>query len=145
MSRSIPAFVQPCTWAPDADSSLPPQCLKITEKVSFNTASEASYVYIFSGQKCQKTLLADRSLLVGQKSEENAKMEKKNQCDFLGDFQTLDNVVFYGTEKRLLRMTNRVGQMSVDDHYRRICRKSFLPSNHDDVSFRPPRKKPLQY
>ena len=27
------------------------QCLKITEKVSFNNASEASYVYILSGQK----------------------------------------------------------------------------------------------
>ena len=27
------------------------QCLKITEKVSFNIASEASYIYIFSGQK----------------------------------------------------------------------------------------------
>ena len=27
------------------------QCLKITEKVSFNIASEASYVYILSGQK----------------------------------------------------------------------------------------------
>ena len=26
------------------------QCLKITEKVSFNIASEASYVYILSGQ-----------------------------------------------------------------------------------------------
>ena len=26
------------------------RCLKITEKVSFNIASEASYVYIFSGQ-----------------------------------------------------------------------------------------------
>ena len=26
-------------------------CLKITEKVSFNIASEASYVYILSGQK----------------------------------------------------------------------------------------------
>ena len=34
--------------------SLPPtypRCLKITEKVSFNIASEASYVYILSGQK----------------------------------------------------------------------------------------------
>ena len=34
------------------------QCLKITEKVSFNIASEASYVYILSGEKfikkCQK-------------------------------------------------------------------------------------------
>ena len=28
-----------------------PRCLKITEKVSFNIASEASYVYILSGQK----------------------------------------------------------------------------------------------
>ena len=30
------------------------QCLKITEKVSFNIASEASYVYILSGQKLIK-------------------------------------------------------------------------------------------
>ena len=28
-----------------------PQCLKITKKVAFNIASEASYVYILSGQK----------------------------------------------------------------------------------------------
>ena len=27
------------------------RCLKITEKVSFNITSEASYVYILSGQK----------------------------------------------------------------------------------------------
>ena len=30
------------------------QCLKITEKVLFNIASEASYVYILSGQKLTK-------------------------------------------------------------------------------------------
>ena len=30
------------------------QCLKIIEKVSFNIASEASYVYILSGQKLLK-------------------------------------------------------------------------------------------
>ena len=30
------------------------QCLKITEKVSFNIASEASYVYILSRQKLIK-------------------------------------------------------------------------------------------
>ena len=29
----------------------PTRCLKITEKVSFNIASEASYTYILSGQK----------------------------------------------------------------------------------------------
>ena len=34
--------------------SLPSQCLKITEKVAFNIASEASYVYILSGQKLIK-------------------------------------------------------------------------------------------
>ena len=31
-----------------------PQCLKIIEKVAFNIASEASYVYILSGQKLIK-------------------------------------------------------------------------------------------
>ena len=30
------------------------RCLKITKKVSFNIASEASYVYILSGQKLIK-------------------------------------------------------------------------------------------
>ena len=30
------------------------QCLKITDKVSFNIASEASYVYILGGQKFTK-------------------------------------------------------------------------------------------
>ena len=71
-----------------------PRCLKITEKVSFNMASEASYVYILSGQKltkkCQKwsilasfwkpeacgqTVLPDRSVLIGQKLVENAKIQ----------------------------------------------------------------------
>ena len=48
------------------------RCLKITEKVSFNIASEASYVYILSEQKlvknakngpiCGQTLLPEWSL-----------------------------------------------------------------------------------
>ena len=33
------------------NTSIRSRCLKITEKVSFNIASEASYVYIFCGQK----------------------------------------------------------------------------------------------
>ena len=33
-----------------------PQCLKIAKKVAFNIASEASYVYILSGQKFIKKL-----------------------------------------------------------------------------------------
>ena len=65
------------------------RCLKITEKVSFNIASEASYVYILSGQKSSKLpknnqfdkFLRSQSVtrqvnLKGQKLMENAKIEK---------------------------------------------------------------------
>ena len=81
-----------------------PRCLKITEKASFNIASEASYVYILSGQKliekCQKwsilasfwkpevsgqTVLPDRSLLIEQKMVKNAKIQNL-KCDIFGDF-----------------------------------------------------------
>ena len=66
-------------------------CLKITEKVSFNNASEASAVYILSGQKFIKntkngqfrkpeaygqTVLPAKSFLIGQKLMENAKISK---------------------------------------------------------------------
>ena len=63
-----------------------PWCLKITEKVSFSIASEASYVYILSGQKfvknakngqflrvfeslklARQTVLPDMSILTGKK------------------------------------------------------------------------------
>ena len=37
-------------FCPNIDLKLA-QCLKITDKVSFNIVSEASYVYILSGQK----------------------------------------------------------------------------------------------
>ena len=50
------------------------RCLKITEKVSFNIASEASYVYILSGQ--------DRLVLLGQKLSENAKVKKDSNATF---------------------------------------------------------------
>ena len=65
--------------------------LKITEKVTFKIVSEASYVYILSRQKlvkkcpkgplwrffetlfeaCGRTVLPDRSFLIGQKMVEN--------------------------------------------------------------------------
>ena len=48
-------------------------CLKIIEKVSFNIASEASYVYI----------------LIGQKLIKNAKNGQIGRWDIFGDFQTL--------------------------------------------------------
>ena len=70
------------------------RCFKITEKVSFYIASEASYVYILSGQKLIKnakngpfwrvfeipkaysqTVLPDRSVLIGQKLVENSNFQ----------------------------------------------------------------------
>ena len=36
------------------ENNISTRCLKITEKVSFNIAIEASYVYILSGQKLIK-------------------------------------------------------------------------------------------
>ena len=73
--------------------------MKITEKVSFNIASEASYVYILSGQNskffsfwkniaCGQTVLPD--MLIGQKLVKYAIIEK---WDILNDFQT---IWFYG-------------------------------------------------
>ena len=62
--------------------------MKITEKASFNIASEASYIYILSGQKwsilasfwkskaCGQTVLPDKSVSIGQKLVENAKIQK---------------------------------------------------------------------
>ena len=75
--------------------------MKIAPKVAFNVATEASYVYILSGQNliknsktfwqpeayCQ-TVLPDRLFVIRQKLMENAKIEKC-KCDILGDFQTL--------------------------------------------------------
>ena len=76
------------------------QCLKITEKVAFNITSEASYVYILSGQKLIKnakmvhlasfwkpaiggqTVLPERSLLIEQKLVENAKIQKLEMRHF---------------------------------------------------------------
>ena len=74
--------------------------MKITEKVAFNIASEASYIFILSGQKfikngqlgefesCGQTVLRDRSILIGQKLVESVQIEKF-KCNILGDLQTL--------------------------------------------------------
>ena len=75
--------------------------MKITEKVSFNIASEASYIYILGRQKfiknakngpfwrvflkpeaCGQTVLPDRSVLLGQKLVENAKLPKTQMRHF---------------------------------------------------------------
>ena len=83
------------------------QCLKITEKVSFNIASEASCVYILSGQKliknakngpfwrvfenlklAVKQCYQTSQFFIGQKLVENAKIQKY-KCDILSNFQTM--------------------------------------------------------
>ena len=53
------------------------QCLKITEKVAFNIASEASCVYILSGQ----------NFIQNAKNGQFGRIFEK--CDFLRNFQTL--------------------------------------------------------
>ena len=94
-----------------------PQCLKITGKVSYNIASEASYVYILSGQKVHSnaknnqfkskkflknwsyrfTVLPELLLLIGQKLVVNAKVFFK-KCDFLINFQTMYILAFLWVE-----------------------------------------------
>ena len=88
---------------PNLQFLLMAQCLKITEKVSFNNASEASYVYILNGSKKPKmvNLASFETLklevkqnyqtghfLIGEKLVEYAKIQKL-KCDIFGDFQTL--------------------------------------------------------
>ena len=40
-------------------------------------------------EACGQTVLPDRSVLIGQKLVENAKIEKKFKCDILSNFQTM--------------------------------------------------------
>ena len=72
------------------------QFLKLTEKVSFNIASEASYIYVLNGEKlikiaknlilvsfrkpetCGQIVLPDRSVLKRQKSFKMSKLEILN-------------------------------------------------------------------
>ena len=87
------------------------RCLKITEKVSFNIASEASCVYIFSGQKLIKNAKNDpfwrvfrkpwslRSNSVTRqvsfnrtKKVENAKIRKKSNATFWVIFKQCEKV-----------------------------------------------------
>ena len=84
-----------------------PRCLKITVKVSFNIASEASYVYILSGQMLIKNakngpiwrvfenlkLAIEQCyqtghFLLGQKLVENTKI-KEFKCDIFSNFHTM--------------------------------------------------------
>ena len=69
------------------------RCLKITEKVSFNLASEATYVYILSGQKLIKNAkkcsiwrvfknvkpeVKQCYQMIGQKLSKNAKIQMRH-------------------------------------------------------------------
>ena len=54
----------------------------MTEKVSFNIASEVGYVYILASfwkpKVCGQTVLPDRSVIIGQKLVENARIEMEH-------------------------------------------------------------------
>ena len=81
------------------------RCLKITEKVSFNIASKASYIYILSGQKFIKTakngpfwrVFENLKLAVKQCYQTGQFLQDKNwwkmpkfKCDIImSSFQTL--------------------------------------------------------
>ena len=99
------------------------QCLKITEKVAFNIASEASYVFILSEQKfikksqkwlilasfwnpefCCQTVLPDRTLLQGQKLVENAKIQ-------MGLFGLFSNNVHFFAHKKNSKKSLRIFQL----------------------------------
>ena len=43
-------------------------------------------------EACGQTVLLDRSVLIGQKLVENAKIKKKFKCDILSNFQTNLNI-----------------------------------------------------
>ena len=72
------------------------QCLKITQNVAFNIASEASYIYksslknqktvnlasFWKSKASGQTVLPDRSLWIGQKLVENAKIQMKHFSNF---------------------------------------------------------------
>ena len=71
--------------------------LKITEKVSFNiewtkVIQECQKWYILANfgkpEACGQTVLPDRSVLIGQKLVENAKIQKF-KYDILSNFQTM--------------------------------------------------------
>ena len=57
-------------------------------KISFNIASEASYVYkLIKKAKNEKLKISDKSILRGQKLVKNAKIKIKR--DILVNFQTM--------------------------------------------------------
>ena len=74
-----------------------PRCLKITEKVSFNIASEASYVYILTVQKLNENakncpfwrVFENLELAVKQCYQKGQKLVKKVKWVILGYFQNI--------------------------------------------------------
>ena len=95
--------------------------MKITEKVAFNIASEASYVYILSGQKfikntkngqlwrvfenlklADKTVLPDRSFFNRTKNVEKFQLWKIQMRHF-GWFSNIVNVTYF--ELRFIKAT----------------------------------------
>ena len=61
-----------------------------------------------------KSVLSDRSILIGQKLVENAKIEKL-KCDILGDFQTLCGERKVGQEKNEFHAFHEFNKHKDDD------------------------------
>ena len=58
------------------------------EKSSLKGAKIGQFGEFLKTEACGQTVLPDRSVLVGQKLVENAKIQKFN-CDILSNFQTM--------------------------------------------------------
>ena len=48
-----------------------------------------NFASFWKSEACGQTVLPDRSVLIGQKLVENAKIKKKSKCDILSNFQTM--------------------------------------------------------
>ena len=71
------------------------RCLKITEKVSFNNASKASYVFILSAQKCPKVTRVPKNV---KKCPEHPKVPKMAwKCPELPNLKKFYYELFFGT------------------------------------------------
>ena len=80
------------------------RCLKITENVSFNFASEASYIYI-----------VDKSSLKMPKMANLAKMEKI-KCDIFSDFQTMWKSAFWTLPLLFFRLIGLITLYTIEYH-----------------------------
>ena len=105
------------------------QCLKAIEKVAFNIASEASYVYIFVDKRslkilkcciCGQTVLPDRTK-IGEKCR-NSKIQLRHFVDFLKHWGNV--LLRFGTWTYFVT----VGHVDDGSYERRLKKQSLEPT-----------------